>query len=76
VADLIFCLDSGTTAVKAAAFTLEGELVALHEMPNGALRRHDACAEQDMAVTRQEATAVLAACVGKAAGRGAPPSLG
>lgn len=75
MADLIFCLDSGTTAVKAAAFTLAGELVALHEAPNGALRRHGLCAEQDMAVTRSEAMQVLAACVAKAQGRGQPRGL-
>ena len=39
---LIFCLDSGTTAVKAAAFTVDGERQALHERPNGALRRQGA----------------------------------
>lgn len=75
MADLIFCLDAGTTAVKAAAFTLDGELVALHEMPNGALRRDGVRAEQDMAVTRDEAWQTLQACVAQAHGRGEPRGL-
>lgn len=73
--DLIFCLDSGSTAVKAAAFTAEGALVALNEMPNGALRRRGVFAEQDMAVTRNEGMQVLGVCVAQAVGCGTARGL-
>ena len=38
--ELIFCLDSGTTSVKAAAFSMDGRLLAISEQPNQALRRN------------------------------------
>ncbi|MEI4487532.1 FGGY family carbohydrate kinase [Frigidibacter sp. MR17.14] len=61
--EILLCLDSGTTAVKAAAFDAGGRLRAAAERPNGALRRAGERVEQDMAVTRDEALAVLAECV-------------
>jgi xylulokinase/erythritol kinase len=67
--DLVFCLDSGTTAIKAAAYTPDGELVALYETPNGALRRNGVRAEQEMGQTRDEALATLRGCAAKAQGR-------
>lgn len=66
---LLLCLDSGTTAVKAAAFDRRGRIVAAAERPNGALRRAGAAVEQDMAATRDEAFAVLSDCVAAAPGR-------
>ena len=69
MSDLIFCLDSGTTAVKAAAYTTDGVLAALHEVPNSALRRHGLCAEQDMALTRDLAWTALRGCAERATGR-------
>lgn len=66
--DLVLCLDSGTTRVKAAAFTLDGELVGLCETPNAALRRNGARVEQDMAVSRADAFAMLRRCAAEHAG--------
>ena len=60
---VLLCLDSGTTAVKAAAFDGQGRMIASAERPNGALRREGARVEQDMEVTRAEAFAVLRDCV-------------
>jgi erythritol kinase len=60
---VLLCLDSGTTAVKAAAFDSQGRMIASAERPNGALRRDGARVEQDMDVTRDEALAVLRDCV-------------
>ncbi|MDP3340608.1 FGGY family carbohydrate kinase [Frigidibacter sp.] len=60
---VLLCLDSGTTAVKAAAFDGRGRMIASSERPNGALRREGARVEQDMEVTRAEALAVLRDCV-------------
>jgi erythritol kinase len=65
----LLCLDSGTTAVKAAAFDRYGGIVATAERQNQALRRDGARVEQDMAVTRDDAFAVLRDC---AAGLGGP----
>lgn len=64
--DLIFCLDSGTTAVKAGALTLDGRLVALHEAPNAAFQRRGERAEQNMQGTRDAAWQVLRACAAQA----------
>lgn len=72
---LLFCLDSGTTAVKAAAFDRRGRIVAAIERPNGALRRDGAAVEQDMAVTRDEAFAVLRDCAAAAAPGGRAEGL-
>ena len=58
----LLCLDSGTTAVKAAAFDRHGRIVATAERPNGALRRDGVRVEQDMVATRDNAFAVLRAC--------------
>ncbi|MBD0415341.1 FGGY family carbohydrate kinase [Oryzicola mucosus] len=65
---LVFCLDSGTTAVKAAAFDRRGRLVATAQRPNSALRRSGEKVEQDMEVSRDDALAVLAECVAQAEG--------
>lgn len=58
----LLCLDSGTTAVKAAAFDGNGRIVAAAERPNNALRRDGVHVEQDMDVTRDDAFAVLRDC--------------
>ena len=42
-------LDVGTTAVKAAAYTEDGEQVALAEAPSAVVQRSDGGSEQDMA---------------------------
>lgn len=60
---VLLCLDSGTTAVKAAAFDGTGRMIARAERPNGALRRAGARVEQDMDATRDDAFAVLRDCV-------------
>lgn len=60
--DLIFCLDSGTTSVKAAAFDERGRLVSLKQGPNSALRRSGLAVEQDMDVSRGDAFSVLREC--------------
>jgi sugar (pentulose or hexulose) kinase len=60
---VLLCLDSGTTAVKAAAFDRQGRMVASAEQSNGALRRDGVHVEQDMALTRDDAFAVLKRCV-------------
>lgn len=59
---VLLCLDSGTTAVKAAAFDLSGKLVATAHRDNTALRREGIRVEQDMAASRQDALAVLRDC--------------
>lgn len=64
----LLCLDSGTTAVKAAAFDRRGRIVASAERHNRALRRDGARVEQDMVATRDDAFAVMREC---AAGLGA-----
>ncbi|WP_233517055.1 FGGY family carbohydrate kinase [Pseudotabrizicola alkalilacus] len=63
MSDILLCLDSGTTAVKAAAFDGRGRVIASAERPNGALRRDGARVEQDMTLTRDEAFGVLRECV-------------
>ena len=68
-APILLTLDSGTTAVKAAAFDRNGRIVASAERQNRALRRNGARVEQDMAATRDDALAVLGECV---AATGAP----
>jgi sugar (pentulose or hexulose) kinase len=69
MAPILLCLDSGTTAVKAAAFDRDGRLVALAQRPNSALRRHGERVEQDMEASRDDALAVLADCVSRAEGK-------
>lgn len=66
---VLLCLDSGTTAVKAAAFDRTGRLVATAERANRALKRSGDRVEQDMHLTRDDAFAVLAECAGKSSGR-------
>ncbi|MGR3368610.1 MAG: FGGY family carbohydrate kinase [Sagittula sp.] len=65
---IIFCLDSGTTSVKAAAFDLSGRLVAEVERPNDAMRRQGDRVEQDMPRTLALAWDVLRSCAKKAEG--------
>jgi erythritol kinase (D-erythritol 1-phosphate-forming) len=62
-ASVLLCLDSGTTAVKAAAFDRQGRMVASAEQGNNALRRDGVRVEQDMVLTRDDAFAVLKSCV-------------
>ncbi|MGH6760876.1 MAG: FGGY family carbohydrate kinase [Phyllobacterium sp.] len=66
--DIILCLDSGTTTVKAAAFDRHGRLLAVAEAANTALRRDGIRVEQDMIVTRNGSMSVLRECVGKISG--------
>ncbi|MBT9288053.1 FGGY family carbohydrate kinase [Prosthecodimorpha staleyi] len=68
---VLIALDSGTTAVKAAAFDRDGRLVASAERPNAALRRDSSQVEQDMAATRDDAFAALAECAAAVPGRAA-----
>ncbi len=64
----VYCLDSGTTSVKAACFTSDGRLLALAEVVNGALRRNGIRVEQDMPATQEEAFGVLRRCVDQSRG--------
>lgn len=66
---VLLCLDSGTTTVKAAAFDSCGRMVAIAHRENNALRRNTVQVEQDMAVSRADALAVLHACIKQVAGR-------
>jgi len=65
---ILLCLDSGTTAVKAAAFDRHGRIVATTQSDNNALRRAGSRVEQDMHQTRTDAFAVLKECVAKLPG--------
>ncbi len=64
--ELIYCVDSGTTSIKAAAIDSGGRIVALSEQPNKALLRNGECVEQDMRVTLSQAMHVLRDCVDQA----------
>lgn len=66
--DLILCLDSGTTSVKAAVYDQNGVCLAHVESPNGALERAGNRVEQDMAQTLTEAKQAIATCVEKTNG--------
>lgn len=61
--ELILCLDSGTTSVKAAIFDQSGQVLARAERPNSALERAGNRVEQDMAQTLAEAERVAATCL-------------
>ncbi|NDW04509.1 FGGY family carbohydrate kinase [Jiella pacifica] len=65
---VLLCLDSGTTAVKAAAFDGSGRLLAAAERPNRALRRSAERVEQDMGMSRQDGFAVLRDCASQLSG--------
>lgn len=65
----IICLDSGTSAVKAAAFDRRGRVIAATERLNSALRREGDRVEQDMEVTRNDALETLRDCIAKVPGR-------
>lgn len=73
---MILCLDSGTTAVKAAAFDRDGRTLAVAEAPNSALRRDGLRVEQDMGQSREDAFAVLRACLAQAEAAAAGPVEG
>lgn len=62
----LLCLDSGTSAVKAAAFDRHGRIIASAQRDNRALRRHGDLVEQDMALSRDDAFDVLRSCVDQA----------
>lgn len=62
MAGVLICLDSGTTAVKAAAFAADGRMLATAQRDNAALRRDGSFVEQDMEATRADAFAVLREC--------------
>lgn len=66
--DLILCLDSGTTSVKAAVFDQAGHAVARAEIANGALTRSGDRVEQDMDQTLAEAENAIAMCIDQAPG--------
>ncbi|OCW56030.1 FGGY family carbohydrate kinase [Hoeflea olei] len=61
--DLVLCLDSGTTTVKAAVFDRDGRAVAHAEIPNSALERHGNRVEQDMERTIADAEAAVSQCL-------------
>jgi erythritol kinase len=65
---VLLCLDSGTTAVKAAAFDRQGRMLCEVQSENRGLRRGGVHVEQDMEITREDAIAVLGACAAKANG--------
>ena len=71
---MILCLDSGTTAVKAAAFDASGQLLAHVDLPNTALTRTGARVEQDMDASRELAVRALRDCMARAPGH-APQGL-
>ncbi|MFV0301579.1 MAG: FGGY family carbohydrate kinase, partial [Paracoccus sp. (in: a-proteobacteria)] len=60
--DLILCLDSGTTAVKAAVLDRGGQVLARAERPNSALERRGIRVEQDMARSLADACAAIREC--------------
>ncbi|MEI4472418.1 FGGY family carbohydrate kinase [Frigidibacter sp. MR17.24] len=70
MSDLLLCLDSGTTAVKAAALDAAGRLLACTEAPNAALHRDGPRVEQDMDRSRDQAFAVLRDCLARLGGPG------
>jgi erythritol kinase len=59
-APLLFALDSGTSVVKAVAFTATGDIVAIASRPNRYALLPDGGAEQDMRRTWDDAADVLA----------------
>lgn len=61
--DLVLCLDSGTTSVKAAVYDRDGTALARAEIPNSALARSGNRVEQDMDQTLTDAEQVIAACL-------------
>lgn len=63
---VLLCLDSGTTAVKAAAFDRQGRILCTVQRENRGLRRSGIHVEQDMEIARGDALAVLGACAAKA----------
>jgi xylulokinase/erythritol kinase len=67
--EAILTLDSGTTVTKAAAFTIEGELIATASTDNTALRRVGDFVEQDLLDTSDSAFFVLAEVVRRIEGR-------
>ncbi|MCY0093450.1 FGGY family carbohydrate kinase [Hoeflea ulvae] len=66
--DLVLCLDSGTTSVKAAVYDRNGHAVARAETPNAALLRSGNRVEQDMDRTLADARQVIAACLDQVEG--------
>ncbi|MFX4295734.1 FGGY family carbohydrate kinase [Pseudosulfitobacter pseudonitzschiae] len=71
---MILCLDSGTTAVKAAAFDASGQLLAHVDLPNTALTRTGLRVEQDMDASRELAVRALRDCMARTPGH-APRGL-
>ncbi len=66
---LLLALDSGTSMVKAVAFTVDGQEVASASRPNAVDLRGDGAAEQDMARTWDDAALALAELAAAVAGR-------
>lgn len=64
--DLVLCVDSGTTSVKAAVYDRDGRAVSRAEIPNSALVRSGNRVEQDMDQTLADAEQVIAACLDQA----------
>ena len=61
--DLVLCLDSGTTSVKAAVYDRDGQAVARAEIPNSALSRSGNRVEQDMDLTLADAEQAISDCM-------------
>ncbi|WP_417408826.1 FGGY family carbohydrate kinase [Hoeflea sp.] len=62
--DLVLCVDSGTTSVKAAIYDRDGKALSRAEIPNSALVRSGNRVEQDMDQTLADVEKAIAACLG------------
>ncbi|MDD9721896.1 FGGY family carbohydrate kinase [Sulfitobacter sp. PR48] len=67
--DLVLCLDSGTTSVKAAIYDRHGKMLARSEVENSALERSGDRVEQDMARSVADAERAIRACTGQVAAK-------
>lgn len=63
MARALLCLDSGTTRVKAAVYSTEGDLLSFAEAENSALRRSGTSVIQDMEETRALNFSVVKECL-------------
>jgi erythritol kinase (D-erythritol 1-phosphate-forming) len=73
---IIVALDSGTSVVKAVAFTGDGTMLATTSRPNRYVILPDGGAEQDMRRTFDDAVAVLADLAAQIEGHGTIVALG
>ena len=65
---VILALDSGTSLVKAVAFSAAGEVLAVASRPNRVVMLPDGGAEQDMRLTADDALAVLSEAAAQVGG--------